>query len=147
MRLAAEETTSLIEGSINKVQAGTKIAKETADALRDIVEGVDQAAGLVHGIAEASNEQASGITQVNQGIEQVSLVVQNNSATAEESAASSEELSSQAELLKNMVGEFTLLSSEKVKMLDAAPLLDAGTQEKKQSHPNILLSKEEFDKY
>ncbi len=144
---AAKETTSLIEGSINKVQAGTKIANETAEALRDIVEGVDQAAGLVHGIAEASNEQASGITQVNQGIEQVSLVVQNNSATAEESAASSEELSSQAELLKNMVGEFTLLSSEKVKMLDAAPLLDAGTQEKKQSHPKILLSKEEFDKY
>jgi len=44
----------------------------------------------------ASNEQASGIAQVNKGLEQVSMVVQNNSATAEESAAASEELSSQS---------------------------------------------------
>ena len=105
---AARETTELIEGSIDKVQIGTKIANNTASALTEIVSGIEKSAGLVKDIATASNEQASGIAQINKGLEQVSQVVQNNSATAEESAAASEELSGQAELLKEMVGKFKL---------------------------------------
>ncbi len=105
---AARETTELIEGSINKVQEGTKIANNTASALAEIVSAIEKAANLIKEIAEASNEQATGIAQVNKGVEQVSQVVQNNSATAEESAAASEELSSQAELLKEMIARFKL---------------------------------------
>ncbi|MDR3590975.1 MAG: methyl-accepting chemotaxis protein, partial [Negativicutes bacterium] len=37
---AAKETTAMIEGSIKKVDVGTKIANETAQALNGIVEGV-----------------------------------------------------------------------------------------------------------
>lgn len=109
---AARETTELIEGSIGKVQEGTKIANSTALALVEIVSAIEKAASLIKEIAEASNEQATGITQVNKGIEQVSQVVQNNSATAEESAAASEELSSQAELLKGMIARFKLQKGE-----------------------------------
>ncbi|MGI6727474.1 MAG: methyl-accepting chemotaxis protein [Anaerovoracaceae bacterium] len=105
---AAKETTALIEGSIDKVQAGTKLANETAEALNEIVEGIEKAADLVKNIAYASNEQASGIAQINVGIEQVSQVIQSNSATAEQSAAASEELLSQAELLKEMVSGLKL---------------------------------------
>ncbi len=105
---AAKETTGLIESSIRKVENGTSIANATANALNQIVDGVSKAAALVGDIATASNEQASGISQVNQGIMQVSQVVQTNSATSEESAAASEELSGQAELLKEMVGKFKL---------------------------------------
>ncbi|MEN6316773.1 MAG: methyl-accepting chemotaxis protein, partial [Clostridiaceae bacterium] len=105
---AAKETTELIEGSIKKVEAGTKIANDTAEALDKIVDEVEKAANLVSDIAIASNEQATGIDQINQGIMQVSQVVQTNSATSEESAAASEELSSQAELLKEMVGKVKL---------------------------------------
>lgn len=105
---AAKETTDMIEGSIKKVEGGTRIANETANALNNIVEGVARAAALVGDIAIASNEQASGIAQINQGIMQVSQVVQTNSATSEESAAASEELSSQAELLRESVSRFKL---------------------------------------
>lgn len=105
---AAKETTTMIEGSIKKVDAGTRIASETAEALKHIVDKVSQAATLVADIADASNEQATAIAQVNQGILQVSQVTQTNSATAEESASASEELSSQADMLKNMVGKFRL---------------------------------------
>jgi len=108
---AAKETTDLIEGSIRKVQSGTKIANDTALALNKIVEGVSQAAELVGDIAVASNEQATGIAQVDQGIGQVSQVVQTNSATAEQSAAASEELSGQAGLLKERVTMFRLKGS------------------------------------
>ena len=105
---AAKETTAMIEGSIDKVEAGTRIANDTAKALEDIVKGVDKAANLVSEISGASNEQATAVAQINEGLEQVSKVVQSNSATAEESAAASEELSSQSELLKDMVNKFNL---------------------------------------
>ncbi|MDF2595570.1 MAG: putative sensory transducer protein [Clostridia bacterium] len=110
---AAKETTDMIEGSIKKVEGGTKIARETADALSKIVGGIEKVANLVNNIAIASNEQASGIGQINQGIMQVSQVIQTNSATSEESAAASEELSSQAGLLKEMVNKFKLKQNVK----------------------------------
>jgi methyl-accepting chemotaxis protein len=105
---AARETTAMIEKSIEHVNDGTGIAERTAAALKDIVEKVSQTNDLVLQIAEASNEQASGIAQINTGLVQVSRVVQMNSATSEESAAASEELSSQAEMLKQYVAQFKL---------------------------------------
>ncbi len=105
---AAKETTEMIEGSIKKVEIGTKIANETAAALDEIVGGVAKAAALVGDIAVASNEQATGISQINSAIEQVAQVVQTNSATAEECAAASEELSGQADMLKESVSRFKL---------------------------------------
>jgi methyl-accepting chemotaxis protein len=108
---AVKETTEMIEGSIRKVEAGTKIAKDTAEALGKIVDEVEKAADLVGNIAKASTEQASSISQVNQGIVQVSQVVQTNAATAEESAAASEELSSQAVQLKETISIFKIKKS------------------------------------
>lgn len=103
---AAKETATLIETSIQKVDIGTKMAKETAKALEEIVVGIEKTAAIVAKIAKDSNEQALGISQINQGIEQVSQVVQTNSATAQQSAAASEELYNQAELLKQLISKF-----------------------------------------
>ena len=108
---AAKETTRMIEGSIKKVDDGTKIATKTAAALNKIVDDVAKVSDIVGNIASASNEQAIGISQINQGIMQVSEVVQMNSATSEESAAASEELSSQAELLREQAARFVLKKS------------------------------------
>ena len=115
---AAKETTALIEGSIKKAEAGTKIADSTAASLESIVASVEKTVELVGQIAIASNEQATGIAQVNRGIDQLSDVVQTNSATAEEAAAASEELSGQAEMLKSMVAQFKL---QQAKPVEEAP--------------------------
>lgn len=108
---AAKETTEMIEDSIKNVEAGTEIAMQTSEALNEIVNEVSKVANLIGDIAVASNEQASGIEQINQGIMMVSEVVQNNSTTSEESAAASEELSSQADMLKEQVLKFKLRKS------------------------------------
>jgi methyl-accepting chemotaxis protein len=167
---AAKETTALIEGSIKKVEGGTKIASDTASALNQIVEAVSNATTLVGEIATASNEQALGINQVNQGILQVSDVVQTNSATSEESAAASEELSSQAELLREQVSRFKLkkASGSSFRGLeelnpDVLRMIENMSHKKKSSYnsvnlgraeaaatgskPNISLSDQDFGKY
>ncbi|HWR39447.1 MAG TPA: methyl-accepting chemotaxis protein [Patescibacteria group bacterium] len=166
---AAKETTGMIEGSIQKVDIGTKIANETAAALSGIVDEVAKAAELVGDIAAASNEQATAIFQVNQAIGQVSQVVQTNSATAEESASASEELASQAELLKENVRKFQLkqihremkdgegLSPDVLRAIES--MLDQRKQESKQDSrgtkyeqtltpkTKIVLDDMEFGKY
>lgn len=169
---AAKETTEMIEGSIRKVEGGTRIASETAAALDDIVEGVAQVAALVGNISHASTEQAAGVSQINQGIMQVSQVVQTNSATSEESAAASEELTGQAEMLKEQVAKFVLrrpsrgglygresepfrLDSEMLRMLRNMPAKhgrypapsDGYRQESADAAGAIVLSDREFDKY
>jgi len=106
--LAAKDTASLIEGSIEAVENGTKIAIDTSTALDEIVAKSEQLNDGIVQIAEASNEQAGAISQVTTGVDQISAVVQTNSATAEESAAASEELSAQAQMLKTLISGFKL---------------------------------------
>jgi methyl-accepting chemotaxis protein len=105
---AAKQTTELIEGSIQDVKEGSKIADSTAKLLSEVEEKVQLVGGAIEQIDKASSEQAVSISQITQGVEQISAVVQTNSATAEQSAASSEELSAQAELLRSLIAQFKL---------------------------------------
>ena len=105
---AAAETAELIEDSIRKVEAGTKIANDTASALEEITSVVGKSEAIVANIAEASNYQATAIAQIDQAIDQVSQVVQTNSATSEECAAASVELSNQAGRVREMLSVFKL---------------------------------------
>lgn len=110
---AAAETAELIESSISKVEAGSKIADDTAQALVSITDGVTQSEKIVNNIAEASNYQATAVAQINQAINQVSQVVQTNSATSEECAAASEELSGQAIHMRDMLSIYNLGDADK----------------------------------
>ncbi|WP_050740364.1 methyl-accepting chemotaxis protein [Acetobacterium bakii] len=143
---AARSTTGLIESSIGKAEHGTKIADETAESLKEILNQIEKVAGLVSNISQASNDQASEIAQITQGIEQVSQVVQTNSATAEESAASSEELSSQAEMLKLRVDSFKLKIDSGRVMNELIPR-KSKENNNPSSKPRIVLDVMEMDKY
>jgi methyl-accepting chemotaxis protein len=157
---------NMIEGSIHKVEDGTRIANETAGALNQIVDVVTEVTELVSQIARASHEQAIGISQITEGVTQVSQVTQTNSATSEESAAASEELSSQAELLKEQVSRFNLkrtrayrnssdsqleeYSPEVMRMLEqmsGQPQVSSSKRKKSNSNMKIELSDQEFGKY
>ncbi|MCL2391168.1 MAG: methyl-accepting chemotaxis protein [Oscillospiraceae bacterium] len=105
---AAKDTGNMIQNSMEKAELGSRIASETAISLKEIVEGIHESTQLVSEIANASESQSEGISQINVGIDQVAQVVQQNSATAEQSAAASEEMSSQSTMLEELILKFKL---------------------------------------
>ena len=100
----------MIEDSIRKVEVGSKLAQETAKALQAILDSVENMAKLVSNIADASNNQATSVGQVNAGITQIADVVQTNSATSEQCAAASSELLGLVTQLQHSIGKYKLLS-------------------------------------
>ena len=143
---ASKNTSALIEGSLHAVDRGTKIANETAKALQQLTEGVQGVAQTIEEISSASESQAVSVKQVNEGISQISSVVQSNSATAEESAAASEELSSQAQILKDLVGKFTLKDGSADPVSHTAQP-GKTTGETGEKEPSSTISYEDNDKY
>ena len=105
---ASASTATLIEDTVRAVKEGSRLASETDDALREVVTRAEKVTTAVNLISQATSDQNRDVAQVSTGIDQISSVVQTNSATAEQSAAASEELSGQANLLKELVGRFTL---------------------------------------
>lgn len=105
---AAHSTASLIEDTVSASNQGVRDTEAAADQLIQAVTSVLNAADIIEGVTVTSGQQSDAVEQINQGLAQVSSVIQTNSASSQESAAASEELSGQAELLKSLVGQFTL---------------------------------------
>lgn len=93
---AAKEIKALISNSVDKVNQGTELVNDSGQKLAEIVESVRSVSGLVGEIANASQEQANGIEEVNQAITQMDSMTQQNSALVEEAAAAAEALTEQA---------------------------------------------------
>ena len=102
---AAKETTALIDNTIQNVNQGKEFAIETQATFNQNIELADKATTLVSEIAVASNEQSSGIEQMNQAMSSIDQVVQEIAAHAEETASASEELNAQSAAMKGIVEE------------------------------------------
>ncbi len=109
---AAKETAELIENSIKVVENGSMLADKTNEVLSEIMNGSVKAADIVGEISTSSNEQAQGISQINEGLSQIDKVTQTNTASAEQSASAAEELSGQAAQLRQMIDRFDLSGSD-----------------------------------
>lgn len=115
---AAKSTTVLIEETIAAVKNGSNTSEATAKSLAQSAQETQAAIALIDKIAQATQEQATAIVQINQGVEQISSVVQTNAATAQQSAAASEELSSQADLLEGLIARFKLKNGKAADAID-----------------------------
>ncbi|HJX17667.1 MAG TPA: methyl-accepting chemotaxis protein [Acidiferrobacterales bacterium] len=119
---AAKEIKGLIQDSLEKVGDGNHLVGISGAKLEIISTKVKRVANLVAEISAASQEQASGIDQVNRAIMQMDTVTQTNAAQVEELSSTSQSLASQAEKMKSLVAHFNLGAGT---MPDAAA---AGTQ-------------------
>ena len=103
---AAKEIKSLIEDSVGKVDTGSALVGEAGKTMTEIVEQVRRVTGLVAEINASTNEQSSGIVQVNQSVASIDQGTQQNAALVEESAAAAESLKQQASGLLDVIARF-----------------------------------------
>jgi len=153
---AVDETTVMIEASLNSIKVGANKAELTSKAFSEIHESVNELDDYGNKIATSSAEQAKAIDQINQGIIQIADVVQSTSATAEETAAASEELSSQAVLLRRELSNFTVKGYKNKQSKDVIEnyqksnwdrINNSNISEAQKKVNNINLSDNEFGKY
>ncbi|SDT83895.1 PAS domain-containing methyl-accepting chemotaxis protein [Nitrosomonas ureae] len=103
---AAKEIKNLIDSSVEKVENGTNLVNEAGKTMEEIVTSIKHVAEIMSEITAASQEQSSGIEQVNQAVTQMDEVTQQNAALVEEAAASAESLENQA---KDLTGAISIL--------------------------------------
>lgn len=107
--IAAKDIAKLIHQSVEKIENGSKQAKQGGMVLTEIVTSVRKVADLSNEIASASEEQSHGIGQIGKAMNQLDQVTQGNAAVSEESAAAAEELSAQSMVLKTSAVSLDLL--------------------------------------
>jgi methyl-accepting chemotaxis protein len=105
---AAKEIKHLIDDSVNKVDEGARLVDQAGVTMHEIVASVKRVTDIMAEITAASQEQTSGIEQVNKAITQMDNVTQQNAALVEEAAAASESMQNQAANLSQAISVFKL---------------------------------------
>ena len=103
---AAKDIKDLITNSSSQVHEGVQLVNKTGTSLTEIVASIKKVAQIVSDIAVASNEQASGIDQINSALNQMDEVTQQNSALVEENAATAKTLEQQSTAMNDRVGAY-----------------------------------------
>ena len=117
---AAKEIKVLIDDSVNQVGSGSRLVEQAGATMGEVVTSVKRVTDIIGEIATASQEQSTGIEQVNHAITQMDEVTQQNAALVEQAAAAAASLQEQAVSLTQMVSVFKTDSGP------ASPALHAG---------------------
>ncbi|HDS1508711.1 HAMP domain-containing protein [Stenotrophomonas maltophilia] len=103
---AAKEIKGLIEDSVGKVADGSALVRQAGTTIGEIVASVQRVTDIMADISAASQEQSSGIEQVNQAVVQMDETTQQNAALVEEASAAARSMEEQANLLAEAVSVF-----------------------------------------
>jgi methyl-accepting chemotaxis protein len=105
---AAKEIKGLITNSVDRVDAGARLADEAGKTMVEVVDSVSRVSKIIGEIASATSEQSTGIAQVNQAVADLDKVTQQNASLVEESTAASESLRELAGEMTSAVSVFRL---------------------------------------
>lgn len=105
---AAREIKQLIQDSVAKVEDGSKLVDESGRHLTGIVAAAKKVADIIGEISSASQQQASGLDQVNGAMTQMDESTQQNAAMAEETSALAASMSEQARKLTDLIAVFKI---------------------------------------
>jgi len=101
------ERSQTAAGEISSLSGNTvRAAEEAGKMLEGLVPDIEKTSDLIAQISSASQELASGATQVNLAIQQLDKVTQENTSASEEMSATAEELSGQSESLRAAISYF-----------------------------------------
>ncbi len=108
---AAKEIKELIGDSVDKVDSGARLVDQAGITMKEIVTSIQRVTDIMGEITQASQEQTSGLDQINQAIGQMDAITQQNVALVEEAAAAAGSLQDQANVLTEVVSVFKLDAS------------------------------------
>ena len=100
-QVAAQEIVSVAGNSV-------ELAEKAGKLLEHMVPNIKKTSDLVQEITAASEEQSTGVKQINGAVTQLNKATQVNAASSEELAATAEEMSGQVQQLESAVGFFKL---------------------------------------
>lgn len=103
---ASREIKTLINASSGHVDSGVKLVGASGDALKKIVGQVTEINALVDEIAQAAQQQSTGIEEVNAAVTQMDQATQKNAAMVEQSTAASRTLLGETKELADRVSYF-----------------------------------------
>jgi methyl-accepting chemotaxis protein len=105
---AAKQIRTLIMDSVSRIEAGDQLTAEAGKTMRRILDSVKQVSGIMGEIKVASDEQSTGVNQVNQAISEMDEMTQRNSALVNQAAEAATGLEQQAVKLAQAVSVFKL---------------------------------------
>lgn len=105
---AANNTTVIINRTLDSVARGAKLADTTATSIREVETHVDSMRSILENIDQSTAEQATAFASMLEALEKISSVVESNTSAAEENSVAAEELSSQAMRLEKLLKKFQL---------------------------------------
>ena len=127
---AAKEIKALIDDSVNRVDAGARLAAQAGTTMTEVVASVERVSNIIAEITIASQEQSAGIEQINQAVAQMDSVTQQNASLVEEAAAAAESLRDQASHLVQTVSIFKTRDSHVAAPAPAPARASANTSAK-----------------
>lgn len=101
----SNEAANEIVGLSAQSREATKKSHATLDI---ILPDMERTHGIMDEITSASDEQRSGIAQINSAIFQLNEVIQHNASASQEMSASAEKLASEATRLKDVIAFFSI---------------------------------------
>jgi methyl-accepting chemotaxis protein len=103
---AAKEIKTLITDSVDKVEVGNTQVNNAGKTIQELVLQVRKVNDLIAEITSSSEEQSTGVTQINQAVAQLDQTTQQNAALVEQTSAAAESLRNQAHSLTQAVSVF-----------------------------------------
>jgi len=105
---AAKEVRQLIDNSVARVDAGSRLVEQAGTTINEIVDSVGSVTQVVQEIAVASQQQIDGIGQVKQAVTQLDAVTKQNAALVEQAFAAGQSMREQTTKLTAVVSVFKL---------------------------------------
>jgi methyl-accepting chemotaxis protein len=116
---SAKEIRGLIENSVGRIETSARLVDQAGKTMEELVSTVQRVSELMGEIAAASNEQSSGIEQINKAITQMDRVVQMNASLVQEASAAATSMENQAGTLSRTVAQFRVAGHESPAALTA----------------------------
>jgi len=109
---AAREIKDLIQASVDRVDAGSRLVKDAGSTMGEIVASVQRVTDIIGEVTQTAGEQSRSIGQVNGAVGQLDRMTHQNAALVEQSAAAAETLKDQAARLNGLVARFRVAPAQ-----------------------------------